>query len=68
MIKHVPSIKLLVAAVAAVAVAGGAYAFTAANTVPASTAGAGTGAVSGYTVTNMHYALNSTTPGRLRTT
>ena len=62
MIKHVPQLKLLVAVGAALVVAGGAYAFTAANTVPASTAGAGSGTVSGFTVTNLHYALNATTP------
>ena len=44
------------------AVGGAAYAFTASNTVPATTAGAGSGAVSGYTVTSLHYTLNSTTP------
>jgi hypothetical protein len=57
-----PITRLLVAVVAAAAIAGGAYAFTAANTVPATNAGAGTGTVSGYTVTNLHYALDSTTP------
>lgn len=54
--------KLVVAGVAAAAIAGGAYAFTAANTVPNSTAGAGAGTVSGYTVSAIHYALNATTP------
>ena len=44
------------------AIAGGAYAFTASNTVPNTTAGAGAGTVSGYTVTNLHYALNATSP------
>jgi hypothetical protein len=51
--------------VAALAIAGGAYAFTASNTVPATTAGAGAGAVSGYTVTNLHYALDTTTPANI---
>jgi hypothetical protein len=37
----------------------GSYAFTAANTVPASNAGDGSGAVSGYTVTNVHYTLDT---------
>lgn len=46
----------------AMAIGGGAYAFTASNTVPATTAGAGTGVVSGYTVTNIHYSLDATTP------
>jgi hypothetical protein len=54
--------RIAVAAVTAMSVAGGAYAFTAANTVPASTAGAGSGTVSGYTVSNIHYGLNATTP------
>lgn len=62
MTHKLPIVRLLVAAVAAVAIAGGAYAFTAANTVPASNAGAGSGAVSGYTITNLHYTLDSTTP------
>jgi hypothetical protein len=54
--------RVLVAVAAAMVVAGGAYAFTAANTVPNSTVGAGAGTVSGYTVSALHYALNSTTP------
>ena len=49
-------------AVLAVAIGGGAYAFTASNTVPATTAGAGSAVVSGYTVTNIHYGLNTTAP------
>ena len=39
-----------------------AYAFTASNTVPNSTAGDGTGTVSGYTASNVAYSLNATTP------
>ena len=50
------------AVIAVLVIAGGAYAFTASNTVPATTAGAGAGSVSGFTVTNLHYALNATTP------
>jgi hypothetical protein len=64
-IKNIPHVKLLIAVVAAAAVAGGAYAFTAANTVPASTAGAGSGAVSGYTVSALHYALDATNPANI---
>ena len=60
-----PVMRLVVAAVTAAAVAGGAYAFTASNTVPDSVAGAGSGAVSGYTVTNLHYGLNATNPGNV---
>ena len=62
MFKKLPYLRFIVAAVAALSIAGGAYAFTAANTVPTSTAGAGVGTVSGYTVTNLHYGLNATTP------
>ena len=40
----------------------GTYAYTAANTVPASKAGDGSGAVSGYTVSAVHYNLNATSP------
>ncbi|MDB5169354.1 MAG: hypothetical protein JWO41_710 [Candidatus Saccharibacteria bacterium] len=58
-------VTLPIAIVAALAIGGGAYAFTASNTVPVSTAGAGSGAVSGYTVTNLHYGLNTTTPGNI---
>ncbi len=53
--------RVLVIAVAVLVVAAGAYAFTAANVVPNSNAGAGSGTVSGYTVTNLHYALDTTT-------
>lgn len=36
--------------------------FAATNTVPDSNAGDGAGVISGYTVTNVHYTLDSTTP------
>jgi hypothetical protein len=42
--------------------AGATYAFAAANTVPASKAGDGSGVISGYTVSAIHYNLNATTP------
>ncbi len=58
-------VSILVAGGIALAIGGGAYAFTASNTVPATTVGAGAGAVSGYTVTNLHYALNATTPANI---
>jgi len=41
--------------------AAGAYSYTAANIVPNSKAGDGSGTVSGYTVSAIHYVLNSTT-------
>jgi hypothetical protein len=43
------------------------YAFTAANTVAASKAGDGAGAVTGYNVTGVHYTLNGTDPGVIDT-
>jgi hypothetical protein len=48
-----------------VAVAGSGYA--AANTVPASKAGDGAGAISGYTVSQIKYGLNSTNPANIDT-
>jgi len=41
------------------------YGFAAANVVPESGAGAGNGTISGYTVTNIDYTLNGTTPTNL---
>lgn len=41
----------------------GTYAMTAANTVPASQAGDGAGAVSGFVLSSVHYNLNATNPG-----
>ena len=56
-------LKSLIGMVAAVAVvAGGSYAFTASNTVPATQAGQGTGTVSGYAITSVAYSLNAATP------
>ena len=67
MLKKVSSARFLVGIVASLAIAGGAYAFTASNTVPTSNVGAGSGTVSGYTVTNLHYGLNSSTPANIDT-
>ena len=54
--------SIILGAAIALAIGGGAYAFTASNTVPATTAGAGSGAVSGYTITSLHYSMNATVP------
>ncbi|HEX4820657.1 MAG TPA: hypothetical protein VFV00_10660 [Acidimicrobiales bacterium] len=51
----------LVAGVMAV----GGYAFTASNTVPNTKAGDGSGTISGYTVSSVHYGLNATNPATL---
>jgi hypothetical protein len=53
--------------VVAVALATGAYAFTATNTVPGSSAGSGSGTISGYTVSAIAYQLNATTPSNIDT-
>ena len=52
--------RMVVGVVAAMAVGSAAYGFTAANVVPATTAGDGAGAVSGYTVSLVHYVLTGT--------
>jgi hypothetical protein len=62
---HLTQTRILVAVLAVALIGGGVYAFTASNTVPATTAGSGSGVVSGYTVTNIHYSLNATTPANV---
>jgi hypothetical protein len=57
--------SVLAALVVAGVLSSAAYAFTATNTVPASTAGSGSGAISGYTVSAIAYTLNATTPTNL---
>jgi hypothetical protein len=54
--------RILGVLVIAAALATGVYAFTATNTVPNSNAGSGSGTISGYTVSNVQYQLNATTP------
>jgi hypothetical protein len=43
----------------------GTYAFTAANTVPGSKAGDGSGTITGFVLSSIHYNLNSTSPGNI---
>jgi hypothetical protein len=43
------------------------YGFAAANVVPPSSAGDGSGAITGYTISNIHYALNASNPGNIQT-
>jgi hypothetical protein len=57
--------KVLFVVIAVVVLSLSAYAFAAANTVPDTKAGDGTGAVSGYTVTSVVYTLNATDPSTL---
>jgi len=51
--------RYIAALIAAICVAAGAYAFTASNTVPGSSAGAGSGAITGYAVSNVAYTLGT---------
>ena len=51
--------RLLLAGVAVAAAGVATSAFTASNTVPASVAGTGTGAVTGAVVTDIHYVTNA---------
>ena len=46
---------------------GAGFAFTAANTVPASKAGEGAGTITGYNVASVHYVLNTTDPTKVDT-
>lgn len=50
--------------IAVAAIAAG-FAFTASNTVPNASLGQGANVISGYTVSNVGYSLNSTTPSNV---
>jgi hypothetical protein len=63
--RFLPRRRALVVTVLALAVACGVYAYAATNTVPSSSAGAGSNTISGYTVTSVAYTLDSTTPTNL---
>ena len=53
---------LVVLLFAALGLSGAGYAFAAANTVPATKAGDGSGAITGYTVSAVVYTLNNGSP------
>ena len=57
--------RVALAALVALIVAVSAYAFTATNTVPASAAGEGSGAISGFTVSAIHYTLDAANPANI---
>jgi hypothetical protein len=57
--------KVLIVVLVAMVLAVSAYAFAAANTVPDTKAGAGSGTISGYTVSSVVYNLNSSDPSQL---
>jgi hypothetical protein len=62
--RHKPA-RLFVAAMFLVVLGIVTYAFTAANTVPATKAGDGSGAITGYVITNVSYTLNGTDPSMI---
>jgi hypothetical protein len=64
-ISSILRVRTIVAVVAALIVAVTAYGFAASNTVPDTNAGDGEGTISGYTVSNVTYTLNSTDPSLL---
>ena len=57
--------KVYLAGVVALVLAMAVYALAASNTVPTSTAGEGSGAISGYTVTAVAYNLNAANPANI---
>lgn len=56
--------RLAVLAIFAI-VAVSAFGFAAANTVPGSKAGDGTGGITGYTVSNIHYVFDANNPAEI---
>jgi spermidine/putrescine-binding protein len=56
------ALKVLIIGLIAFALATVTYAYAAANTVPASSAGDGNGAISGYTISNIVYTLDPANP------
>lgn len=59
------SSKFFVVVLIVLVFATAAFAFAASNTVPASFAGEGASVTSGYTVSNVAYNLNATTPSNI---
>jgi hypothetical protein len=57
--------KVLLAVFAVIVIAGSAYAFAAANTVPTSTVGSGASVVSGYTVSDIVYTFATDDPTKV---
>jgi hypothetical protein len=65
LVRWIPT-KILVIALGLGLLATG-HALTASNVVPSSQAGDGTGTVSGYTVSAIHYMLDTTVPTNVKT-
>ncbi len=62
-----PRLRIVAVFALALLFASVAYGFAASNTVPSTHAGDGSAAISGYTVTNVHYTLNTTNPANIDT-
>jgi hypothetical protein len=65
MFNHKSNIRFMAIFALVLVLAGATYAFAAANTVPTSKAGDGSGAISGYTVSAIHYNLSDANPGNI---
>jgi hypothetical protein len=59
------AIKVLIIGLMVFALATVAYAYAAANTVPASSAGDGSGVISGYTISSIVYQLDAANPANI---
>lgn len=57
--------RVLLVLAASVGAGSTAHAFTASNSVAASQAGAGSASISGYTISDVRYTMNSSTPTNL---
>jgi hypothetical protein len=62
---RIPRLRIIATFALLLILSAAAYGFAAANTVPASGAGDGAGAITGYTISNVQYALNATTPANI---
>ena len=62
---HIQRLRLLASISMMLILSAAAYGFAAANTVPASGAGDGSGTITGYTVGAVQYTLNATTPANI---
>jgi hypothetical protein len=67
MFSHLFRIRYFAMLVLILIFASSAYAFAAANVVPESGAGDGSNTISGYTVSNVTYALNAANPANIET-
>lgn len=62
-----PRLRIVAVFALALLFASVAYGFAASNTVPTTNAGDGSAAISGYTVSAVHYTLNTTNPANIDT-